>query len=179
MKLRALLPLLFAASALFAQGPLLEPVFAPEFERAQDGMFSKMDFSIAQEDFMKSGVAFSQFANKPLIILYVSATCGHCHRAYPRVSKMVDQYRAKGLEFVVIASSFSNVDDLKDMQRELKIKEPFFRDNSKKFGERYGVGSVPMVVMVDGQGRYIRIRSFGGDQEQQVRSELDRWFAGK
>lgn len=177
MKLRLIFSLLAMSVALHAQGPLLEPVFAPEFQREQDGMFSKIDFSIPLDDLAKSGLTFKQFEKKPLVILYMSATCGHCHIAYPKVSKMASEYKTKGVEMLVIASSFSNVDDLRDVGSELKVKEPFFHDKQKHFGQRYGVGSVPLIVLVDAQGRYITIRSFGADQEQQARSELTRWFA--
>lgn len=179
MKLRFFLSVLLLTAPLFAQWPLLEPVAAPAFERAQDGMYSKIDFSLPLDDYRKSGVSFAKFSGKPTLLLYVSATCGHCHRAYPKVSKMVSEYRAHGLEMAVVVSSFSKKSDIDDMLDDLKIKEPFFFDKQKKFGELYGLGSVPMLILVDAQGRYIRIRSFGEDQELQTRNELNRWFEPK
>ncbi len=177
MKRRLFLSLLLLGTMLHAQGPLLEPNLVPEFERAQDGTFSKMNFSIPLDDISKSGLNFQKFEKNPLLIMYVSATCGHCHHAYPKVSKLVSEYKAKGLEMVVIASSFSKVDDLIDMKDDLKIKEPLFHDKQKKFGELYGLGSVPMIVLVNQQGHYIRYRSFTANVEQQIRAELSRWFA--
>jgi len=39
------------------------------------------------------------------------------------------------------------------------------------------LGSVPMIVLVNQQGHYIRYRSFTANVEQQIRAELSRWFA--
>lgn len=177
MKLKLLFSCLLVATPLFAQWPLLEPVAAPEFERTQEGVYAKMDFGIPMDDYRKSGVSFAKFSKKPTVILYVSATCGHCHRAYPKVSKMVGEYKAHGLEMVVMCSGYSRNADIDDMIDDLKIKEPFLLDKQKLFGERYGLGSVPMLLLVDSEGKYIRIRSFGEEQEQQARGELNRWFS--
>ncbi len=165
--------LLLCAAPLFAQGPLLEPEIVPTFERAQDGTDAKMDFTVPLKTPDGQKAIFGTWSGKPLLIFYFMPTCGHCQHAYPLVEKMAKNYPNLGM--IAVASGSSAPDAVEKFRETRNVSVPLFIDSSKKFGDKYGIGSVPMIVLVDAQGRYIRYRSFSEEVQRQVAKELDAW----
>ena len=171
-KFLSALLLVAGMGAAFAQGPLLDPIVVPEFERDASGQDAHMDFTIKLFEVGGGNTLFGTFSGKPLLIFYFMPTCGHCQHAYPLVEQMAAKY--KNLSLIAVASGGNSEESVEEVRAGRKVHAPLFQDKSKRFNEKYGIGSVPLLVLVDSDGRYIRYRSFSEEVQRQLAEKLDK-----
>jgi thiol-disulfide isomerase/thioredoxin len=189
MKSRILIAMSAALALAMAPSiaqPMKEPVQGPEapetpgsLELDKTGKTAHIDFGLNLEAISDTGMKFSQFANRKLMIFYFSAKCPHCQHAIPYVQKLSDELAAKGFVAVAIAVKFNSGDDIREFIRDYKVHIPVFHDEEQTFGTNYGTGSVPVVYLVDAKGEYIRHKSFDGEKTPgTIKIESER-MAGK
>lgn len=142
------------------QGPL-PPEPAPTFEMdKKSGKRAHVNFSLNPKPVSDANMKFSHFANRKLVIFYFSAKCPHCQQAFPHVQKLGDELASQGFTSIAIAIKYNSEDDIRGFIRDYKVHIPVFQDEDRKFGENYGTGSIPLVLMVNDKGEYIRYKTF-------------------
>ncbi|HKP98620.1 MAG TPA: TlpA disulfide reductase family protein, partial [Fibrobacteria bacterium] len=107
---------------------------------------------------------FSHFSNRKLMVFYFSAKCPHCQHAFPYVQKLSDELTAQGFTTIAIAIKYNSEDDIRGFIRDYKVHVPVFQDEDRTFGENYGTGSIPLILVVNDKGEYIRYKTFDSEQ---------------
>jgi thiol-disulfide isomerase/thioredoxin len=151
-----------------AQGPVQGPMApepAPTFEvDKKSGKRAHVDFGLSPRPISDAKMKFSHFANRKLIIFYFSAKCPHCQHAFPHVQKLGDELASQGFTAIAIAIKNNSDDDIRGFIRDYKVHIPVFHDEDRSFGENYGTGSIPLVLMINDKGEYIRYKTFDAGQ---------------
>lgn len=142
------------------QGPLA-PEPPPTFEKdAKTGKRLHVNFALNPRPVSDAKMKLSHFANRKLIVFYFSAKCPHCQHAIPHVQKVADELAAQGFSSIAVAIKYNTDDDIRGFIRDYKVHIPVFHDEDRTFGENYGTGSIPLILMVNDKGEYIRYKSF-------------------
>lgn len=120
------------------------------------------------------------FANKPLLVMYFSATCGHCAHAAPEVLAMAKEFAPKGLITLAVASGGNQKVGIRKFMDNAKWDETInvVWDESRQFGELYSDGYVPKVYAVNPDGTYKMYAAFESEKEQ-LKKDLADLVAGK
>ena len=120
------------------------------------------------------------FANKPLLVMYFSATCGHCAHAAPEVLAMAKEFAPKGLITLAVASGGNQKVGIRKFMDNAKWDETInvVWDESRQFGELYSDGYVPKVYAVNPDGTYKMYAAFESEKEQ-LKKDLADLVSGK
>jgi thiol-disulfide isomerase/thioredoxin len=120
------------------------------------------------------------FANKPLFVMYFSATCGHCAHAAPEVLAIAKEFAPKGLVTLAVASGGNQKVGIRKFMDNAKWDESInvVWDESRQFGELYSDGYVPKVYAVNPDGTYKMYAAFESEKEQ-LKKDLADLVSGK
>jgi thiol-disulfide isomerase/thioredoxin len=90
--------------------------------------------------------------------MFFSPSCGHCHKAWPKVEEWNARYSERGLKVVAVSSGYANAQDLEFFAQDMggNFVFPVFHDSAKVLAERMKVKSVPVFFLVDPKGNYQR-----------------------
>lgn len=185
MRRAALLSLLSAASLVLGismahaqdvQGPEAPPTF----ELDKKGQRVRIDYKLGVKPISNPQLTFSQFAGRRMLVFYFSAKCPHCQHAAPHVQRLADELGTKGYGSIAIAIKWNSEDDIRGFIRDFGVRMPIMQDDSREFGDKYGVGTIPVVYLVNEKGEFIRWRNF--DEKvtpAEVRTAAASWPAVK
>jgi thiol-disulfide isomerase/thioredoxin len=95
-----------------------------------------------------------------LIIFYFSAKCPHCQHAFPHVQKLSGELASQGFTAIAVAVRQNTEEDLRGFVRDFGVHIPLFHDIERQFGAAYGTGSIPLTLLVNAKGEYIRYKNF-------------------
>jgi thiol-disulfide isomerase/thioredoxin len=143
------------------QGPEL-PEAPATYELDMKGKRAHIDFNMTTRPISDAKLRLSNFAGRKLIVFYFSAKCPHCQHAFPYIQKLADELAPKGFSSIAIAIKFNSEDDIRGFIRDYKARIPMFQDDTRIFGDTYGTGSVPLIMLVNEKGEYIRYKMFDG-----------------
>ena len=120
------------------------------------------------------------FAGKPLLVMYFSATCGHCAHAAPEVLEIAKEFAPKGLITLAVASGGNQKVGIRKFMDNAKWDETInvVWDESRQFGELYSDGYVPKVYAVNPDGTYKMYAAFESEKEQ-LKKDLADLVSGK
>jgi thiol-disulfide isomerase/thioredoxin len=120
------------------------------------------------------------FANKPLLVMYFSATCGHCAHAAPEVLAMAKEFAPKGLITLAVASGGNQKVGIRKFMDNAKWDETInvVWDESRQFGELYSDGYVPKVYVVNPDGTYKMYGAFES-QKEEMKKDLEALVSGQ
>ena len=121
---------------------------------AQPPKPSRVDFNIGLKPLKQKDLSFSILKNRWSFIIYFSPTCGHCQHTFPFIRQFRDKYEKKGMAFVAVASGYATAEDIAAFDQEYHMDLISFQDDTKKFGQLYGTGSVPLMLLVAPDGTY-------------------------
>ena len=138
-----------------------------------------MDFNLNPKPISEMILKYSSFSNRKLLVFYFSAKCPHCQHAYPFVAKLSDELAAQGVASLALAIKFNTEDDIRGFIRDYKVHVPVFYDEDRTFGDNYGTGSIPLIVLVNEKGEYIRYKSFDENETPKMIKEAVMQFAKK
>ena len=156
------------------QGPEAPPA-PPTFELDKAGKRDHINFNLMPTAISVPGMKLSGFANRKLLIFYFSAVCPHCQHAIPFVQKLADELTPLGFSSIAIAIKYNNEDDVRNFIKDYKVHIPVFQDADKTFGDAYGTGSIPLLIVVNEKGEYIRYKSFNPDETpKQIKAEASQ-----
>ena len=145
-----------------------------------NGMPAKMNFKVKASGITVKSEDLSDFAGKPLLMFYVSATCGHCAHAAPQILEIAKEFAQKGLTTVSIASGGNNKPGIRRFIDDAKFDETIsvVWDESRQFGELYSDGYVPKVYLVNPNGTYKQYTAFEKEKED-LKKEIAELLNGK
>lgn len=145
-----------------------------------NGMPTKMNFKVKASGITVKGEDLSDFAGKPLLMFYFSATCGHCAHAAPQILEIAKEFAQKGLTTVSIASGGNNKPGIRRFIDDAKFDETIsvVWDESRQFGELYSDGYVPKVYLVNPNGTYKQYAAFEKEKED-LKKEIAELLNGK
>jgi thiol-disulfide isomerase/thioredoxin len=164
---------ILAGFALSHAQPLRAPVQGPaapeppptwEMDKKNPNKRDHIDFALTPVPVSDEKMKFAHFSNRKLMIFYFSAKCPHCQHAYPFIQKLSDDLTAQGFTTIAIAIKYNTDDDIREFIRDYKVHVPVFHDDDRTFGENYGTGSIPLIIVVNEKGEYIRYKTFDSDQ---------------
>ncbi len=135
------------ATAQPVQGPTAPPA-APKVKP------TRIDFAIPLKPIKQKDLSFEMLKNRWSLLMYFSPTCGHCQHTYPYIRADRDKYEKRGLAVAAIATGFASPDDITAFDKEFNLDVMAFQDDTKKFSEVYGTGSVPLILLVAPNGTY-------------------------
>ncbi len=141
------------------QGPTL-PAAPATFELDAKGKRAHIDFNVPARSISEANLKFPQFSGRKLLVFYFSAKCPHCQHAYPHVQKVADSLAPKGFTAVAMAVKFNTDEDILGFIRDFSVRMPVFQDDQRLFGEYYGTGSIPLILLINPKGEYIRYKEF-------------------
>ena len=120
------------------------------------------------------------FANKPLFVMYFSATCGHCAHAAPEVLAIAKEFAPKGLTTLAVASGGNQKVGIRKFMDTAKWDESInvVWDESRQFGELYSDGYVPKVYVVNPDGTYKMYGAFES-QKEEMKQDIAGLLSGK
>ena len=120
------------------------------------------------------------FANKPLLVFYFSATCGHCAHAAPEVLAMAKEFAPKGITTLAVASGGNQKVGIRKFMDNAKWDETInvVWDEKRQFGELYSDGYVPKVYVVNPDGTYKMYTAFE-NQKEEMKQDLAALAEGK
>ncbi len=144
----------------WASGPAQGPEPAPTYELDKKGQRDHVDFNLPLSGLTDASLKLSQFANRNLIVFYFSAKCPHCQQAFPHVQKLSDELASQGFAAIAVAVRQNTEEDVRGFIRDYGVHIPVFHDVERQFGSNYGTGSIPLVLLVNPKGEYIRYKSF-------------------
>ncbi len=120
------------------------------------------------------------FANKPLLIFYFSATCGHCAHAAPEILAIAKEFAPKGLTTLAVASGGNQKVGIRKFMDNANWDDAInvVWDESREFGELYSDGYVPKVYAVNPDGTYKQYAAFES-QKDELKQDLEGLLSGK
>ena len=145
-----------------------------------NGMPAKMNFKVKASGITVKSEDLSDFAGKPLLMFYFSATCGHCAHAAPQILEIAKEFAPKGLTTVSIASGGNNKPGIRRFIDDAKFDETIsvVWDESRQFGELYSDGYVPKVYLVNPDGSYKEYVAFEREKDD-LKKEIAELLNGK
>ena len=145
-----------------------------------NGMPAKMNFKVKASGITVKSEDLSDFAGKPLLMFYFSATCGHCAHAAPQILEIAKEFAPKGLTTVSIASGGNNKPGIRRFIDDAKFDETIsvVWDEGRQFGELYSDGYVPKVYLVNPDGSYKEYVAFEREKED-LKKEIAELLNGK
>lgn len=172
----------FIFAALLVSVQLLPAQFLtdtppPQGESNTAGAKLYFDYSIPLKGITVSVSDFKAYQDQPTLVYYFSALCPHCKSSYPLIAKVSDQFKDLGLKTIAVAINNNSRIDVLKFSKELKAKLPFAQDISRQFSDKYGVGHVPLAVLIKPDGTYIRYDHVG-EQIEYLKAEIKLLLGG-
>ena len=151
-----------------------------------NGMPQKLNFKVKSTKMSVDKVIakdlenLEPFANKPLLVFYFSATCGHCAHAAPEVLEMAKEFAPKGLVTLAVASGGNQKVGIRKFMDNAKWDETInvVWDESRQFGELYSDGYGPKVYAVNPDGTYKMYAAFES-QKEEMKKDLAALVSGQ
>ena len=106
------------------------------------------------QDLNGHNVSLSDYNGRTVILLFMTTWIRDCWKMIPHMKEMYTHYGSKGL-------AIFNIDIMESRKRaahfskEHDIPYPTLLDEDGKLSLKYGVLSVPVVVLINGEGRII------------------------
>lgn len=145
-----------------------------------NGYPAKMNFSVKVAGITSKDSTLLNFANKPLLVSYFSATCGHCAHAAPQIVEIAKEFVPKGLTALTVFSGSNNKSGIRKFMDNAGFddNENVVLDASRQFGELYSDGYVPKVYLVNPDGTYKLYAAFEKEKED-LKKEITELLGGK
>lgn len=121
------------------------------------------DFAL--QDLDGKTVKLSELRGKAVLIDFWATWCPPCRAAIPGIEKMHRMYREKGLVVLGISTDSGDWSAVKSFASEYGITYTILKATDEVLAS-YQVRTIPMVVLVDKNGRLVRrYLGFGGEDE--------------
>jgi peroxiredoxin len=144
----------------------------PDFVMSSQGQRLSFDFSLKVKPVSSPDLNLTQYANSNLVIFYFSAKCMHCLNVLPQVQTLAEHLKTRNIPTVAISIENNSEDEIRQLIRKYKCPLPVFRDQDRVFSSKYGTGRIPLLLLVNGKGHFIRINKFEGSQTDSLVNEI-------
>ncbi len=153
-------------------------------QQSEDKPVQIVDFTLPD---VVSGDTFSLSDldhSKAIVVVFTSNYCPYAKLYNDRINHLVEQYRGKGISFVLVNSNNpakSNADNPDAMAKkvaELGIKTPYLSDSNQKIADMFGAQKTPEVFLLThtGTNKYKIAYKGAIDDNPQVASDVSHYF---
>ncbi len=105
---------------------------------------------------------------KRTIVFFFSAVCKHCQQAISKLLKLKPLFAENNVDLIAIATKSNKLTHIQQFISRFKVKVPIFHDKKQSFARRYGIGVVPVVMVINEKGNYFRINPFHSDKLKEM-----------
>lgn len=129
-----------------------------EAKKIQDGLAEGTQFpDFSEKDVMDKPLSIANYKGKVVMIDFWATWCGPCRGEIPNVVATYQKYHDKGFEIVGVSLD-SDRDKLLSFIKENNMTWQQYFDGqgwSNKLAVKYGIESIPMTFLLDGNGKVI------------------------
>jgi thiol-disulfide isomerase/thioredoxin len=112
-----------------------------------------------------------------VLVTFWATWCGPCRKEIPNIRENFEKYRDQGFD-VIAVSIDDDLGELKEFVAQQELPWTVVADNHPKnrdsMGEKYGVRSIPTLVLVNKEGKVATLNSRG----ERLSREIDRLMSG-
>jgi cytochrome c biogenesis protein CcmG, thiol:disulfide interchange protein DsbE len=127
---------------------------------------------LALSDVDGAPVALSDFAGRPVWLIFWKMACQPCEAEAPDITAAYAEHRSDGLVILGI-NAWDTVEDVRDYASEHSLKYPIAIDPAGSFIGAYGVWGAPTHYFIDSTG-IIEARQFGPMTRDLIEESLHR-----
>lgn len=99
-------------------------------------------------------VRLSDYRGKPVLLYFMASWCPQCRDMIPRLKKIHSLYSSRGLVFLQI-SVMESKEKMAAYAKRHDLPYRTLLDSEGKVAQAYGVFGLPVLALVDGEGRII------------------------
>lgn len=140
----------------------------PAFVTSVEGVRDKVDSTLVLESLDSGGTGFSHWRGGRTVIYYFSVTCLKCQKDFPLIQKLADSLATRGIETIALAIRDNSHADIKEFAKIQQSHMRIYHDEGRLFGDRYGTRIIPLTLLIDTSGAYMKLSGF------KITASLDR-----
>ena len=132
-----------------------------------------------EKDLMGSALSVAKYKGKVVLVDFWATWCGPCVAELPNVLKAYEKHHSTGFEIIGISLD-QDEQKLKDFIKTRKMPWAQYFDGKgwkNKLAGKYGVNSIPMTYLLDGEGKIIGKNLRGEALEKAVATALTKTVA--
>ena len=101
-------------------------------------------------------VSLKDFRGKKVVVSFWASWCGPCRMELPELQAFYEKYHGKNKDFEILAISTDEVRrEAERYARDAKLTFPVLWDRDGKTGDAYGVDGIPMLFVIDENGKVV------------------------
>jgi thiol-disulfide isomerase/thioredoxin len=102
-------------------------------------------------------LALGDLKGKPVVLDFWATWCGPCQMQTPILDRVAKRYADRGLEVVGINVFDDDHDAARNYAKVKKLSYPIVVDDKGVVQRDYGVNNLPSLILVDREGRIVRV----------------------
>jgi len=136
-----------------------------------------------------SEIILGAINNKVTVLNFWASYCPHCKKQLPLIEEIYKEYASKGVEFLNICTDVKGRKGkvIAEVAKQLGASAPVALDSTKSASLKYGVKSLPTLLLVGKTGTIEQVHKGSGAgteaqakaRKAQIRADLDALLAGK
>lgn len=126
------------------------------------------DFTL--QDLNGKDVRLSDYRGKAVLLEFWATWCPPCRASIPGIEKIHKTYKDKGLSVLAVSLDEGDWASVKSFAAEAGITYTVLK-GTEDVAEQYHVRSIPMVLILDREGRIAR-RYLGGGEEEEIEKDI-------
>ncbi len=141
----------------------LLPGCTDQAKSASSAGVTAADFTL--QDLNGRNVRLSDFRGKPVVLEFWATWCPPCRASIPGMEKIYRSFAPKGLTILAVSLDDGGWNDVRAFVKDYGITYTVLKGD-EDVADKYQVRSIPLVLVIDKQGRVIRrYLGFGYDEE--------------
>ncbi len=116
-------------------------------------------------------ITLSQLRGKLVLVDFWATWCPPCQKDMPQVVQIYNRYKNKGFEIIGVSLD-KNYSALKKFKDQYGMTWPMAQDKFKIISNKWGVETIPTMVLIDQNGVIISDRLYSRNLESYIRKHL-------
>lgn len=151
------------AGKILAISAILVLLFSCTDKAAKSGGSMAADFTL--QDLSGKNVTLSDMKGKVVLLEFWATWCPPCRASIPGIERLHEKYKDKGVVVLAVSMDDGGWDAVQSFVKEQGIKYTVLKGNDD-VAVKYQVRSIPMLMVVDKEGKIVkRYLGFGSDED--------------